>query len=98
MKPPLFVRPLTDAERPTLRRGLHSADAFTLRRCQVLLASDRGQRPSRIAADLGCSSQPVRTALRASAREGLACLKAKPTTPHRPHAAWPKDRDESLKD
>jgi transposase len=98
MKAPLFVRPLTDAEHSALRRGLHSPDAFTLRRCQVLLASDRGQRPSRIAADVGCSSQAVRNAIRAFGREGLACLKAKPTTPRRPHAAWPKDRDEGLKD
>ena len=35
----MFVRDLTAAERHALRRGLKSADAFTVRRSQVLLAS-----------------------------------------------------------
>ena len=43
MKRPIFVRPLTDAERKTLEAGLLSPDAFTLRRCQILLASADGQ-------------------------------------------------------
>src|SRR5215207_963188 len=42
MKRPIFVRPLTDAERESLEAGLRSPDAFTLRRCQILLASERG--------------------------------------------------------
>src|SRR5438094_25112 len=46
MKPPLYVRPLTDAERVALRQGLRSPVAFTLRRCQVLLASAAGLPPS----------------------------------------------------
>ena len=29
MKPPIFVRPLSDAERDTLEAGLRSPDAFT---------------------------------------------------------------------
>src|SRR5436305_1795106 len=49
MKPPLYVRPLTDAERVALRQGLRSPVAFTLRRCQVLLASADGLPPSAIA-------------------------------------------------
>ena len=32
MKRPIFVRPLSDAERETLEAGLRSSDAFTLRR------------------------------------------------------------------
>jgi transposase len=97
MKPPLFVRPLTDPERAALRRGLRSADAFTLRRCQALLASSEGQRPSRIAASLGCATQTVRDAIRAFHAEGAACLRAKPRAPKTLHAAWPKDRDEDLR-
>jgi hypothetical protein len=42
MKRPIFVRPLSDAERKTLEAGLRSSDAFVLRRCQILLASSRG--------------------------------------------------------
>jgi transposase len=97
MKPPLFVRPLPEPERAALREGLRSPDAFTLRRCQVLLASDRGQRPAQIAASVGCSSQAVRNALRAFAAEGAACLRQKSKRPRTTHAAWPKERDEDLR-
>ena len=98
MKPRLFAPPLAAAQQQRLRQGLRSANAFTARRCQILLASARGETPSQIARQLGCTAATVRNALRAFGREGLACLKAQPTTPHRPHAAWPRDRDESLKD
>jgi transposase len=97
MKPPLFVRPLAEAERVALRQGLRSPAAFTLRRCQILLHSDRGQRPSQVAAALGCGTQTVRDALHAFAAEGLNCLRAQPKTPKTIHTAWPKDRDEDLR-
>lgn len=97
MKAPLFVRPLAAAERTALRQGLRSPDAFTLRRCQILLQSNQGQRPSYIAAALGCATQTVRDALRAFVAEGLGCLHAKPKTPHNLRTAWPKDRDEDLR-
>jgi transposase len=97
MKPPLFIRPLSGPERAALRQGLRSADAFTLRRCQALLASAEGQRPSQIAASLGCSSQAVRNAIRAFAAEGTACLRPKSKRPKTTHPAWPKERDEDLR-
>jgi transposase len=97
MKPPLFVRPLTTAERAALQRGLRAQEAFTLRRCQVLLHSAQGQRPAQIATALGCGTQTVRDALHAFAHEGLDCLRPKPTTPHAPHAAWTRDHDEDLR-
>jgi transposase len=90
MKPPLFVRPLTEDERAALRAGLRSKDAFTLRRCQVLLASADGLRPAQIAARLGCASQSVRNAIRAFAAEGTDCLHAKS---HRPKSARPEIDD-----
>src|SRR5947209_9254445 len=90
MKPPLFVRPLTEDERAALRAGLRSPDAFTLRRCQVLLASAEGLRPARIAARFGCASQSVRNAIRAFAAEGTDCLRAKS---HRPRSARPEIDD-----
>jgi Homeodomain-like domain len=97
MRLPLFIRPLAEAERAALRRGLRSSDAFTLRRCQILLASDQRQRPSRIAAALGCGVQTVRDALHAFAAEGLDCLQQKPKTPKTVHTTWPRDRDEDLR-
>jgi transposase len=84
---PLFVRPLTDPERATLRAGLRSPDAFTLRRCQILLASADGLRPAPIAERLGCASQSVRNAIRAFAAEGTGCLGVKS---HRPKSARPE--------
>jgi transposase len=81
MKPPLFVRPLTTEERQALRAGLRSAEAFTLRRCQILLASAEGQTPRQIATLLGCCVQTVRNALRAFHAEGLDCLREKSSAP-----------------
>ncbi len=86
MHPPLFIRPLSTEERAQLRDGLRSADAFTLRRCQVLLASDQGQAPAAIARNLGCAKGTALNCLRDFRARGLACLKAKSS---RPHAAKP---------
>ena len=74
MKPPLFVRALTDSERQALQAGLRSREAFTLRRAQILLASADGQRPSQIAARLGCAVGTVRNTLHAFETEGPRCL------------------------
>ena len=76
-----FIRPLTPDEHQALRAGLRSPDSFTLRRCQILLASAEGLRPSLIAARLGCASQTVRNAIRAFAAEGPACLSPKSNRP-----------------
>src|SRR5215210_6736923 len=65
MKPPIFVRELSEKERESLEAGLHSRDTFVLRRCQILLASARGNSPPKIAESLGCASQTVRNAIRA---------------------------------
>ena len=81
MKPPLFVRPLTPAEREALERGLRSANAFVVRRCQCLLKSAAGLTPRQIERQLGCSDQTVRNAIQAFAREGLGCLEAKSCRP-----------------
>jgi transposase len=86
MKAPLFVRPLTPEESRTLRAGLRSPSAFTLRRSQILLASAEGLKPSQIRSRLGCATQTVRDALRAFAAEGTACLREKS---HRPRSAHP---------
>lgn len=90
MNPPLFVRPLTEPEHAALRAGLRSPDAFTLRRCQILLASAEGLRPAQIAERLGCASQSVRNAIRAFAAEGTDCLRQKS---HRPKSTHPEIGD-----
>ena len=77
-----FVRTLTPAERQHFQQGLRSADAFTLRRCQILLASAAGQTPAGIARTLGCTPATVRNTIHAFAREGLDCLREKSSRPH----------------
>jgi hypothetical protein len=77
-----FVRILTPTERQHLQQGLRSADAFTLRRCQTLLASAAGQTPAGIARTLSCTPTTVRNIIHAFAAEGLACLKEKSSRPH----------------
>ena len=66
MRPPVFVRPLTDAERAQIEAGLRSSDAFTLRRCQIVLARAR---------HLGCDDQTVREAIRAFDARGVDALR-----------------------
>jgi hypothetical protein len=44
MRTPIFVRALTDEERTDLRTGLRSSDGVQVRRCQMVLASARGER------------------------------------------------------
>lgn len=74
MKRPIYVRPLTDAERQTLQGGLRSSDGFRLRRCQILLASDRGQMTQQIARVLHCAQQTVRNVVHAFNAQGCDCL------------------------
>jgi transposase len=92
MRSPIFVRPLTDAERLTLERGLRSADAFVLRRCQILLASARGERAPQIAAHLGCDDQTVLDALHAFNALGLDALQKGSSRPHRTRLAFPQQQ------
>jgi transposase len=88
MQAPLFVRPLTETERDALIAGLHAPDAFTLRRCQILLASARQEHVPAIAHVLGCNTQTVRNAIHAFNRSGLDALTAGSSRPHRITAAF----------
>jgi len=81
MKPPIFVRTLTAVERQQFQAGLRSAAAFTVRRCQIFLASAQGLRPAQIARNLRCAVGTVHYALRAFARDGSACLREKSRRP-----------------
>ncbi len=98
MRQPIFVRPFTDAERQALDAGLRSSDAFVLRRCQILLASARGQHARLIAQSLACDDQTVRNAIHAFNARGLAALRAGSSAPqHTPHAVFTPARREQLR-
>ena len=98
MQAPLFVRPPTDAERQALAAGLRSADAFVLRRCQILIASARGERPPAIARSLGCGEQTVRNAIHAFDRTGTAALARGSSRPRTTQAAFDPAAAERLRE
>jgi len=101
MKPPIFVRTLSKEERQELEAGLRSSDAFVLRRCQILLASSRGEHSPRIAENLGCGQQTVRNAIHDFDERGLGALKAGSSRPKRPkevHAAFDEGATEALRE
>ena len=88
MRPPIYVRPLTDAEREQVGAGLRSPDAFVLRRCQIVLASARGERAPAIARSLGCDDQTVRNVLHAFTAAGPASLRRGSSRPRTLHPAF----------
>ena len=97
MKKPVYVRPLEDAERQSLAAGLHSSDAFVLRRCQIVLASARGEQVPPIARQLGCDPQTVRNAIAAFNQRGLTALRRGSSRPHRFRVAFDLARGEQLR-
>jgi transposase len=74
MKPPMFIRPLTDAERLQLEADRRTADAFRVSRAQIVLASARRLSPKPIAQLMGCSVQTVRNVLHAVHTRGVEGL------------------------
>ena len=97
MKHPVYVRPVTDAERAQLVVGLRSSDAFVHRRSQILLASARGEQAPQIAGHLGCDGQTVRNAIAAFNTRGLAALRKGSSRPHRFRVAFDAARGEQLR-
>lgn len=83
MRPPLFVRALRDEERPQLVAGVRSSEGVVVRRCQIVLASARGERVPRIAQAVGCSEKTVRQVIRRFSAQGVAALAPGSTRPHR---------------
>ena len=99
MKKPIFVRPLSDTEREALEAGLHSPDAFVLRRCQILLASNRGETSYRIARSLGCHDQTARNAIKRFNDGGIEeALEQGSRRPHTVHAAFSTEEARKLKE
>jgi biotin operon repressor len=72
---PIYVGKLSEKESKALEKGLKSSSAFTVRRCQILLKSAKGERASQIAYQLHCSDQAVRNTIRAYKQQGLAVFK-----------------------
>ena len=78
----VFVRGVTAEECQQLESGLRSAEAFRVRRCQIVLASEYGAGVPRIARQVGCSEQTVRNVVHAFNTQGVACLQRGSSRPH----------------
>jgi transposase len=69
-----------------------------VRRCQILLASARGERAPRIAIQVGCDDQTVLDGLHAFNVRGLDALLKRSSRAHRPRPqAFPGERAEQLR-
>jgi transposase len=98
MRHPIFVRSLTNSERDRLKAGLRSPDGFELRRCQIILASARGEHASEIAQGVGCSYQLVRRVIKTFNLHGLQVLQTGSRRPHKIHVAFSAKQAERLKE
>jgi transposase len=98
MRKPIFVRTLSESERERLKAGLRSSDGFELRRCQILLASARGEHAIAIAQSVGCCDETVREVIKAFNLRGLQALKPGSRRPHKTQAAFSAEQAERLKE
>ena len=64
-----------------LRSKLSHCNSFVVRRCQIVLASSRGESPAKIALEVGCSDQGVRNVIKAFNQGGLNCLERQSPRP-----------------
>ncbi len=95
---PIFVRSITENEREQLKAGLRSPDGFMLRRCQIVLASDRGEHAIAIARSVGCDDETVRDVIKGFNAIGLEALKMGSRRPHKTQAAFTPITAGKLKD
>jgi transposase len=98
MRPPIFLRPLTEDEQRQIQAGLRSSDAFVLRRCQILLASARKERAPQIARELGCDDQTVRNVIHEFNADGLRVLHQGSSRPHRLRTSFTEEGLARLQD
>jgi transposase len=98
MRKPIFIRPLTEDEQRQIQAGLRANDAFVLRRCQILLASARGERAPTIAQQLGCDDQTVRNVIHGFNAAGLAVLQEGSSRPHHLRTTFSQEGCQRLQD
>jgi transposase len=97
MRRPIYVRELTEDERVQLEAGLRSADAFVVRRSQIVLSSSRFERAPGIAKALFCDDETVRDVIRAFNEQGIGVLSRRSSRPHRVRSAFSEEGTERLK-
>src|SRR5207237_2431189 len=77
--------------------GLSTTTSFPFLHIQILLASSREDRSSQIAANLGCSVQTVRNAIKDFQQEGLESLKPGSSRPKSVKPLLHGDKAEALR-
>jgi transposase len=98
MKTPIFVRSFSEKECEALQAGLRSKDTFTMRRCQALLASSRGEPAPKIVESLGCAQQTARDAIHDSNERGPDALVPRSSRPKRTRDAFDEKSAEALRE
>jgi len=98
MKPPIYVRKMTKKEKQAMQAGVRSKDPFVIRRSQIVLASERGEKAIDIAKTLGCDDETVRNVIKGFNQGGIAVLQEGSRRPHSTQAAFSSKSVEQLKD
>ena len=98
MKAPIYVRKMTKKEKQAMQAGIRSKDAFVIRRSQIVMASERGQKAIDIAKALGCDDQTVRNVIKGFNQDGIAVLQEGSRRPHNIQAAFSTKGVEQLKE
>jgi transposase len=98
MKHPIYVRKMTKKEKQAMQAGVRSKNPFVIRRSQVVLASDRGEKAIDIAKTLGCDDQTVRNVIKSFNQSGIAVLKEGSRRPHSTQAVFSSESVEQLKE
>ena len=81
MKPPRFIRPLTDDEHRQLEADRRTADAFRVRRAPIVLTSAQRLSPKPMAQLVGCAVQTVRHVIQAFHTRGVEGWEKQSTRP-----------------
>ena len=98
MKHPLYVRKMTKKEKQAMQAGIRSKDPFVIRRSQIVLASERGEKAIEIAKTLGCDDETVRNVIKGFNQDGIAVLQEGSRRPHNTQAAFSTKSVEQLKE
>ena len=79
-----------------MEAGLRSSEAFRVRRCQTVLASEYGAGVPRVARQVGCSEQTVRNVVRAFNTQGVVGLQRGTSRPHTTRERLGAERRQAL--
>jgi transposase len=93
-----YVREITEDERKQLQAGLRLRDSFVVKRCQILLASERRESPPAIARNVGCGKDTVLKVIKGFNTNGLEVLKMGSRRPHKTQAAFTPTTAAKLKE